>query len=70
MTSGKFSKIVVIFSIIHLWTFSYVVVILSVLGIVIPDSVIVANFTFFGTELVGLLALKVFRVREAKKLEV
>jgi len=69
MTAGKFSKTVVIFSIVHLWIFTWVVTVLSCFGIVVPDSIIVANFAFFGTELVGLLALKVFRVKQARKVE-
>lgn len=63
MSTGNFSKLVVIFSILHLWTFTWVITILACFGILVPDSIIVANFTFFGTELVGLLALKVFKVK-------
>jgi hypothetical protein len=64
MSAGKFSKWVVKFSIAHLWIFTWAVVIASIKGYIIPDSLIVANFAFFGTELVGLLALKVFRVKK------
>ncbi len=65
MTPGKFSKLVVVFSIIHLFVFTYVCLIVqAVTGIEISAQLIIGNFAFFGTELVGLLALKVFRVKK------
>jgi hypothetical protein len=65
MTAGKFSKLVVIFSILHLFVFTYVCVILqAVTTIEISPQLVISNFAFFGTELVGLLALKVFKVKK------
>lgn len=63
MAQGKFSKLLVVFCILHLFVFTYVVVILSGFGILVPDVLITANFGFFGTELAILLVIKIFKIR-------
>lgn len=64
MTPRRFSKILVIFCIAHLWTFTYVCILLAALGVSIPPEIIIGNFAFFGTELASLLVIKICRLKK------
>lgn len=59
----KFSNKIIITAVVAVNLFTGIVLYLSFLGALIPDSLINCFFIFWGTEVLGLAGIKISKVR-------